>query len=1066
MGEEKSQQRRRQGHPLLRGGGAGKQAGRRYTHGFSASQMVALAALCGALAPSLPPDTRDDDDDDAGGGRYGGAGPSDAKAVRDFLLASAADPPVPDEVAELNPRMCLREALALVRAVLWLLGTRLGTLALCGGRCVSWGRWPFVLTFAEMPVERREEALGRWSRVTVLPPLRAFFLVVKVFCLYVFYSWIDESSENPHWRAIGYSPPTDEPPAEEHTEATKRPLDDGVVETINLTDASLPSSLAEKGLAVTDDAARNVCRVECDVAIVGSGCGGGVAAAVLAGAGHKVVVIEKGNYFTSRDYTSFEGPSINQLYESGGFVTTMNGGGLLLAGSTVGGGSAVNWSACLKTPEFVRREWAAAHGLPLFATPDYAAAMDKVFERLGVTSGCTEEGLQNKVLRKGCEKLGYKVDAVARNSSEGHYCGSCGFGCRTGDKRGTDTTWLVDAVGRGAVILTGCKAEKLVLERGGARGRRCVGVVARSTNPAITKTLERSGLTNPHIGKNLHLHPTALAWGYFPDTMPDLKGKALQGRNHNVDEPRCPGCPGETRRSGCSGSPGRCTSSPWSGDRGSGTVHGERRVAYRLDAADREDIRDGLRRALRVLVAAGAAEVGTHRSDGQRLRCEGLTEEALEEFLDGVTVVRGPQSRSETWGLFCSAHHMGSCRMGATAGDGAVDARGESWEAERLYVCDGSVLPTAGCEKLGYKVDAVARNSSEGHYCGSCGFGCRTGDKRGTDTTWLVDAVGRGAVILTGCKAEKLVLERGGAKGQAVRRRGGQEHQPGDHEDAGGARQGDPFRAAGSLLTPVLLQRSGLTNPHIGKNLHLHPTALAWGYFPDTMPDLKGKAYEGGIITSMHKVETSGAGAPHRAILETPMMAVAATGTQMPWLSGRDSKERMLRFARTVHIFSLVRDRGSGTVHGERRVAYRLDAADREDIRDGLRRALRVLVAAGAAEVGTHRSDGQRLRCEGLTEEALEEFLDGVTVVRGPQSRSETWGLFCSAHHMGSCRMGATAGDGAVDARGESWEAERLYVCDGSVLPTAVGVNPMITIQSVAYCLANGIADSLSAKTT
>jgi long-chain-alcohol oxidase len=41
----------------------------------------------------------------------------------------------------------------------------------------------------------------------------------------------------------------------------------------------------------------------------------------------------------------------------------------------------------------VREEWADEHGLPMFVSSEYGAAMDAVFERIGVTDGCAEEGL-------------------------------------------------------------------------------------------------------------------------------------------------------------------------------------------------------------------------------------------------------------------------------------------------------------------------------------------------------------------------------------------------------------------------------------------------------------------------------------------------------------------------------------------------------------------------------------------------------------------------------------------------------------------------------------------------
>ncbi|KAL5973004.1 hypothetical protein ACLOJK_039811 [Asimina triloba] len=204
--------------------------------------------------------------------------------------------------------------------------------------------------------------------------------------------------------------------------------------------------------------------------------------------------------------------------------------------------------------------------------------------------------------------------------------------------------------------------------------------------------------------------------------------------------------------------------------------------------------------------------------------------------------------------------------------------------------------------------------------------------------------------------------------------------------------------ACGSLLTPPLMLSCGLVNPHIGKFLHLLPKISKARYLKvESLP---------------HCIWWFSEDSEIRAVIETPVLGPASFARSWVWQGERGGEDK-----------------------------YRLGQLDKENIREGLRQALRILVAAGAVDVGTHRSDGQRIKCEGLGEEVFDKFLDEVSACGGVRSREEHWNLFISAHQLGSSKMGASEQDGGFVEIGESWEAEGLFVCDGSVLPSALGVS-------------------------
>jgi long-chain-alcohol oxidase len=96
------------------------------------------------------------------------------------------------KVAELMVTRCIREAVLLGWVVLWMLGTRLGTLLLCGTLSLSGaaGELPSLHRFADMPMERWEAALQRWNRTRWFFPLRIVFALVKILSHYVFYAMV------------------------------------------------------------------------------------------------------------------------------------------------------------------------------------------------------------------------------------------------------------------------------------------------------------------------------------------------------------------------------------------------------------------------------------------------------------------------------------------------------------------------------------------------------------------------------------------------------------------------------------------------------------------------------------------------------------------------------------------------------------------------------------------------------------------------------------------------------------------------------------------------------------
>src|SRR5262249_25579308 len=141
---------------------------------------------------------------------------------------------------------------------------------------------------------------------------------------------------------------------------------------------------------------------------------------------------------------------------------------VILAGSTLGGGTVVNSTTSLRTPGDVLEEWQQLSGLSEFTSSALQDSFAAVEKRISVNRN-SAHNKQNQLLTDGCTTLNYHVGVLPRNAVNCEQrCGTCGFGCRYGCKQSTLKTYLQDAYEHGARMIVHCSADKVLIEDGRA----------------------------------------------------------------------------------------------------------------------------------------------------------------------------------------------------------------------------------------------------------------------------------------------------------------------------------------------------------------------------------------------------------------------------------------------------------------------------------------------------------------------------------------------------------------------------------------------------------------------
>ena len=351
-----------------------------------------------------------------------------------------------------------------------------------------------------------------------------------------------------------------------------------------------------------------------------------------------------------------------------------------------------------------------------------------------------------------------------------------------------------------------------------------------------------------------------------------------------------------------------------------------------------------------------------------------------------------------------------------------------------LALNGGAELMARGAQALGLKTSPAPNAAlSQTYYqagvgyrpaCSNRGFcqaGCSTGAKGSVDTTFIPLALQAGAELREQSFATGFERDGDGAISAVLYRNAlGDQRQRCRHV----------FLCAGAVETPRLLLLNDLANSsdQVGRNFMAHPGLQIWGVFDELIKPTRG--IPGGLISEdMHR--------PHDAdfaggylVQSLGVMPVTYVGqiarSEKVW--GKALVDHMAQFNHVAGINIL----GECLPHPDNRLTLSEEVDGR-----GLPKPL------------IHFSNGEN---EQRMNAHADRLMTALWTAAGARDLKR---VPRNAHTLGTCRMGTTGDDAVVDAEGRSFDIANLYICDNSIYPSALSVNPALTQMALSLRIAD-----------